>query len=338
MIAITGGGTGGHLNIAKCLLQSAKKQNIECIYIGSTHGQDKLWFENELDFKAKYFLDSKGVVNQKKMAKFKSLFKILQLSTKCREIFKEHQIKAVFSVGGYSSAPASFGAIINHIPLFIHEQNSKKGALNSLLKPFSKAFFSSFEPIFCSYPIDEKFFQTARIRKELKTIIFLGGSQGASFINSLALNLAIKLNEKGIKIIHQCGKNELELCKKKYEQLDIKVDLFAFDNNISAKIEKADLAISRSGASTLFELCASTIPAIFIPYPYAAKDHQFFNAKFLKDQNLCEIFLQSDLDEEKLLQAILNLNLEKISTNLTDKIKPNGADELILYVKNTINL
>ncbi|WP_325099630.1 undecaprenyldiphospho-muramoylpentapeptide beta-N-acetylglucosaminyltransferase [Campylobacter sp. TTU_617] len=338
MIAITGGGTGGHLNIAKCLLQSAKKQNIECIYIGSTYGQDKLWFENELGFKAKYFLDSRGVVNQKKIAKIKSLFKILQLSFKCREIFKKHQIKAVFSVGGYSSAPASFGAIINHIPLFIHEQNSEKGALNSLLKPFSKAFFSAFEPIFCSYPVNEIFFKTARIRKELKTIIFLGGSQGASFINALALKLAPKLSKKNIKIIHQCGEKEFDFYQKAYEKLNIKVDIFAFDKNIYTKIQEADLAISRSGASTLFELCANNIPTIFIPYPYAAKNHQFFNAKFLKDKNLCEVFLQSNLNEDRLLQTILILNLEQISTGLINILKPNGADELILYMKNIINL
>ncbi|WP_205569807.1 glycosyltransferase, partial [Klebsiella pneumoniae] len=109
-IALTGGGTGGHLAIVRCLLESAIKKNIECVYIGSQNGQDKAWFENEVRFKEKFFLSSKGVVNQSKLKKLKALKHILKLSFKCQKIFKEHSIKAVISVGGYSAASASFGA------------------------------------------------------------------------------------------------------------------------------------------------------------------------------------------------------------------------------------
>ncbi|EOH0272563.1 undecaprenyldiphospho-muramoylpentapeptide beta-N-acetylglucosaminyltransferase, partial [Campylobacter jejuni] len=280
-IALTGGGTGGHLAIVRCLLESAIKKNIECVYIGSQNGQDKAWFENEVRFKEKFFLSSKGVVNQSKFDKISSLLHTLKLSKDCREIFKKYHIQAVFSVGGYSAAPASFAALFSHLPLFIHEQNSKSGSLNMLLKPFATKFFSAFEKEISPYPVADKFFDNARIRKELKNIIFLGGSQGASFINELALNLAPKLQEQNIKIIHQCGKNDFEKCKKHYQSLNIQADIFDFSLNLEEKMKNADLAISRAGASTLFELCANTLPTIFIPYPYAAKNHQYFNAKFL---------------------------------------------------------
>lgn len=225
-IALTGGGTGGHLAIVRCLLESAIKKNIECVYIGSQNGQDKAWFENEVRFKEKFFLSSKGVVNQSKFDKISSLLHTLKLSKDCREIFKKYHIQAVFSVGGYSAAPASFAALFSHLPLFIHEQNSKSGSLNMLLKPFATKFFSAFEKEISPYPVADKFFDNARIRKELKNIIFLGGSQGASFINELALNLAPKLQEQNIKIIHQCGKNDFEKCKKHYQSLNIQADIF----------------------------------------------------------------------------------------------------------------
>ncbi|MCW1359816.1 undecaprenyldiphospho-muramoylpentapeptide beta-N-acetylglucosaminyltransferase [Campylobacter sp. US33a] len=332
-IAITGGGTGGHLSIAKCILESAKKRNLECIYIGSQNGQDKAWFENEDKFEAKYFLSSSGVVNKKGFGKLKSFIHILKLSFECKKILRQHNIQAVFSVGGYSSAPAAFGAIFSRTPLFIHEQNSKKGSLNSLLKPFSKKFFSAFENTFCPYPVDEKFFNSARKRSELKSIIFLGGSQGANFINQLALKLACELNAKGISIIHQCGKNDYELCKKEYEKLNIQVDLFAFDNHLELKMQKADLAISRAGASTLFELCANTLPALFIPFAYAAKNHQYFNAKFLQDKALCQIFTQEQAkNENAVLKAILAMNLEDISSRLKDIVQKNGADFMLQEV------
>ncbi|WP_270966080.1 undecaprenyldiphospho-muramoylpentapeptide beta-N-acetylglucosaminyltransferase [Campylobacter upsaliensis] len=337
MIVLTGGGTGGHLNIVKCLLESAVKKNLDCIYIGSENGQDKAWFANEERFKTKYFLSSTGVVNQSKLKKLKALKQILKLSFECQKIFKEHSIKAVISVGGYSAAPASFGAIFARIPLFIHEQNSKSGSLNSFLKPFSKSFFSAFEKEVIPYPVGENFFTLARERKELKTIIFLGGSQGAKFINNLAIKLAPMLKEKGVKIIHQCGREDYELCEKAYKELNINVDLFAFHNDLASKMKEADLAISRAGASTLFELCANTLPTIFIPYPYAAKNHQFFNAKFLQDRALCQIFTQEQCQNEMtFLNSIFTMNLKYISQKLQGVTQKNGADLMLERVLNSL--
>jgi len=335
-VALTGGGTGGHLAIVRCLLESAMKKNITCIYIGSQNGQDRAWFENEERFKEKFFLSSKGVVNQNKLGKISSLFHTLKLSKTCKEIFKEYEVKAVFSVGGYSAAPASFAALFSHLPFFIHEQNSKSGSLNKLLKPFASNFFSAFEKELCPYPVREGFFDTARVRKELKNIIFLGGSQGASFINDLALNLAPKLEEKGIKIIHQCGTKDLQKCKKHYEALNIKADVFDFSLNLEEKMKEADLALARAGASTLFELCANTLPAIFIPYPYAAKNHQYFNAKFLQDKALCQIFTQDEAGTEAVFKAILKINLKDISTRLHGIALKNGSDILLEKALNFI--
>lgn len=330
-VAITGGGTGGHLNIAKCLLEAALGLNLECIYIGSQSGQDKKWFENEARFAQKYFLSSSGVVDKKGFQKLHSLCSIFALSLRAKRILKENKIKAVFSVGGYSAAAASFGAILAGVPLFIHEQNSKSGSLNSALKPFAKGFYSAFEKEFTPYPVNEKFFSTARIRKELRTLIFLGGSQGANFINELALKLAARLNERGVKIIHQCGNNDLAKCQEFYANLGIKADCFAFSEHLEAKMNEADLAISRAGASTLFELCANALPAVFIPYPYAAKNHQYFNAKFLLDKALCQIFTQDELrhSDEALFKALFALNLEQISSELQDLIQKDGAKILL---------
>lgn len=329
IIALTGGGTGGHLTIVRCLLKSAIKKNIECIYIGSQNGQDRNWFENENAFKEKFFLSSRGVVNQSKLGKISSLIHTLKLSKECKQIFKNYNIKAIFSVGGYSAAPASFAALFSHLPLFIHEQNSKSGSLNTLLKPFAKGFFSAFEKEVTPYPVADKFFKHARVREELKSIIFLGGSQGARFINDLALNLAPKLAQKGINIIHQCGKNDLEKCQKAYENLNIKAELFDFSPNLEKKMAKADLAISRAGASTLFELCANTLPCIFIPFVYATKNHQYFNAQFLKEQKLCEIFTQKYANADNIFNALFNINLKDISLGLKNTVQENGADIML---------
>jgi len=300
-LCITGGGTGGHLMIAQALVEAAVKDGHEVIFIGSTSGQDRKYFEKYSSFSHTYFLDTTGVVNQKGLGKFKALFKVFLAFLKSRNILKKHNIVATYSVGGFSAAPASFASLSKFIPLFIHEQNAVEGRLNSLLKPFAKRFISAYDkasPI-KGYPVKEVFFTNARVREELNTIIFLGGSHGARAINDLALSTCRELKERNIKIIHQAGEADFERVKKEYEALHPKgtsfgaheeVELYAFTTELDSLIAKADLAVSRAGASTLWELTANGCPALFVPYPYAAGDHQYHNAQFIVENNLgwCE--------------------------------------------------
>lgn len=329
MIAITGGGTGGHLAIAKAFANELNSRGIKAIFIGSSSGQDKMWFENSDIFEATYFLNSSGVVNKRGFGRLKSLINILNLAFKCKRIFKFHKVSSVISVGGYSAAPAAFGAIIWGKKLYIHEQNAVIGRLNLILKPFAREFFSSyFEPKF-DYPVDEKFFKISRIRKNLNTILFLGGSQGANFINNLALNLAKDLDKNGIKIIHQCGQKDYEIIVEKYKELNIKAEVFAFSKDIDLFMSRADFCISRAGASTIWELCAASLPTLFIPFPYAANNHQFYNAKFLNDQNAAMVLKENEIDSKNLLNIIYNLNLEDISQKLINLLNKNGSKVII---------
>ena len=329
MIAITGGGTGGHLAIAKAFANELNSRGIKAIFIGSSSGQDKMWFENSDIFEATYFLNSSGVVNKRGFGRLKSLINILNLAFKCKKIFKFHKVSSVISVGGYSAAPAAFGAIICGKKLYIHEQNAVIGRLNLILKPFAREFFSSyFEPKF-DYPVDEKFFKISKIRKNLNTILFLGGSQGANFINNLALSLAKDLDKNGIKIIHQCGQKDYETIIEKYKELNIKAEVFAFSKDIDLFMSRADFCISRAGASTIWELCAASLPTLFIPFPYAANNHQFYNAKFLNDQNAAMVLKEDEIDSKNLLNIIYNLNLEDISQKLINLLNKNGSKVII---------
>ena len=329
MIAITGGGTGGHLAIAKAFANELNSRGIKAIFIGSSSGQDKMWFENSDIFEATYFLNSSGVVNKRGFGRLKSLINILNLAFKCKKIFKFHKVSSVISVGGYSAAPAAFGAIICGKKLYIHEQNAVIGRLNLILKPFAREFFSSyFEPKF-DYPVDEKFFKISKIRKNLNTILFLGGSQGANFINNLALSLAKDLDKNGIKIIHQCGQKDYETIMEKYKELNIKAEVFAFSKDIDLFMSRADFCISRAGASTIWELCAASLPTLFIPFPYAANNHQFYNAKFLNDQNAAMVLKEDEIDSKNLLNIIYNINLEDISQKLINLLNKNGSKVII---------
>lgn len=356
----------------------------EVVYVGSVSGQDKQWFEIDsplgdslsnttnariLDsrknakvdrentkathsskkpiFSATYFLPTSGVVNKRGIAKILSLLHHLKSLKTIRAIFAKHDIKAVISVGGFSAAPASIGAIVFGKPLFIHEQNAIKGRLNALLSPFARRVFSSFGKNRVPYPIKSQAKQKARVRTEIKTIAFIGGSQGARTINHLAISLAPTLLSLGFRIIHQCGQNELESTKAKYAEIGIdtctqkeadskenKLELFGFSTDILSHLASADICIGRAGASSVWENAALGLPMIYVPYPYAASNHQVHNAEFFASKGLGLVLVESknntsqkDAQEKERKEAQKQAEIEAMKDRILEYIASFGSSE-----------
>ena len=341
-ILMTGGGTGGHLAIIRAVKEALVAGNSEqvadssemLIYVGSTKGQDKQWFEHDEDFAYKYFFDTRGVVNQGGLGKIKSLFMMAGATLKSIKLIHKHKAKVVFSVGGFSAAPMAFAAKLTGTPLVIHEQNAALGSLNKLLKPYATYFISSYleESPIKAYPVKEIFFKNAHLRNVVKTVIFLGGSQGAKAINTLALSIAPQLKQNGIRIIHQAGTNNIEEVQKAYDDLDIEAEVFGFTTKLAVYMNEADFAIARAGASTLWELSATAVPTLYIPYPYAASDHQYHNAQFLVKQNLAWIMRENEIDKEKVL-TLLDENMSAVSQGLIEIVEKNGSQKIATLLK-----
>ncbi|MDX1295245.1 MAG: undecaprenyldiphospho-muramoylpentapeptide beta-N-acetylglucosaminyltransferase [Sulfurimonadaceae bacterium] len=334
---LTGGGTGGHLVIAKALMEALNERGHEALFIGSTSGQDRMWFEDAEGFTHTYFLPTTGVVNQRGLKKFAALWRISKAFLHSRKLLKKHRIDAVISVGGFSAAPASFAALNMGLPLFIHEQNAVTGRLNRLLKSRATRFFSSYDTDSAvrDYPVSQAVFETARVRNKVERLIFLGGSQGAAFINDLALSVAVELKSRGIAITHQCGERDYERVKEAYAALNVDVDLVAFTKEMPKLLGQSDLAVSRAGASTLWELCANGLPALYIPFPYAAADHQYHNASFIVEQGLGWCERQSDGVRERLM-AILDNDLETKSSELMKLCRPGGAEKIVIAIEEAL--
>jgi len=329
-VVITGGGTGGHLSVAKSFIEEFYSRGYKVIFIGSTKGQDRQWFEDEPKLEKTFFLDTRGVVNQNLFGKFVSLWMVFKAVLKSIGTIKKYNVKKVVSVGGFSASPASFASILTKTDFYIHEQNSVMGRLNKLTAKYAKEVFSSYLEAskVKDYPINEKFFQNQRVRTDIKTVIFLGGSQGARLINNFALKVAPKLNEMGIKIIHQAGKNEFEKVKEEYAKFDFEVDVFDFTTELLSKMNNSDFAVSRAGASTLWELVALGIPTFFIPFPYAAANHQYHNAKYLVDNDLCFLQSEKELDENYFFEC-LETNIQEKSERLLDCIHKDAVKNIV---------
>lgn len=340
-LCITGGGTGGHLMIAEALVEAAVNDGHEAIFIGSTKGQDQKYFGEHSEFSHVYFLETTGVVNQKGFGKMKALYKVFKAFLEARRILKRHHIQATYSVGGFSAAAASLATLSLFRPLFIHEQNAKVGRLNELLRPFAKNFISAYEKdsSIQGYPVKEIFTKTARVREECKTIIFLGGSHGAKAINDLALSVALKLKDQGIGIIHQAGENDFERVENEYKRLGIEdVELYGFTKELPSLIAKADFAVSRAGASTLWELSSNGCPAFYIPYPYAAGDHQYHNASFIVENDLGWCERESEDLQKKFLDVINDLDLETKSKHLLEYNNADVAMRMIKELEEKVNV
>lgn len=330
-VVVTGGGTGGHLKVADAFIEELHNRGISVIFIGSSNGQDKAWFENDKRLRKAIFLDTRGVVNKNAFGKVKSLFNIFSKTLTCLDIFSKHNVRNVISVGGFSAAAATFAAITKiGCKLYIHEQNSKMGRLNEITSKFATELFSSYDEtsLVQDYPVAYEFFDNARVREKIETVAFFGGSQGAVAINNFALKVAPKLKEMNINIIHQTGKNDFSRVQKEYEKLNIEADVFDFTKDIPQKMFKADFAVSRAGASTLWEMSANALPALFVPYKYAAGNHQFYNAKSLVVKDMAFVCDEDVLNEEVFFKAI-DSDINSMSKKLVKAISPNAVSLIV---------
>ncbi len=332
-IVITGGGTGGHLSIARAIREELNRRGIKPLFMGSENGQDRLWFGEDEGFSERIFYPIQSVVDKGALGKVASMGKIFKAARQAHTVLRQQHVKSVLSVGGYAAAPATIAAILSGRKFYIHEQNAVMGRLNALFARRADAVFSPYlenSPV-RDYPVSERFFQNARLRTRIGTVIFLGGSQGARAINTFAKSIALALAQKQIRIIHQCGTHDYEALQSFYADAGIEVDLFAFHKALHEKIAQADFAICRAGASTLWELAASQLPALYVPYPYAAGDHQYYNAKYLADKGLSYVVRQEALKPD-LLQMILDAPLAQMSDGLRGTLSPDGAARIVDYI------
>lgn len=166
----------------------------------------------------------------------------------------------------------------------------------------------------------------------------MGGSHGARAINDLALSVAPYLEQQGVAIIHQAGESDLQRVEEEYSKLGIgNVELYGFTKELPKLIEKADFAVSRAGASTLWELSSNGCPAFYIPYPHAAGDHQYYNAKFIVENELGWCEREADDLKSKLLNAIERSDLKTKSQKLIEYNKEDVAASMIKELEESLN-
>ena len=242
---------------------------------------------------------------------------------------KKNNIDILISTGGYMSLPICLAAKILKIKIILFEPNSVIGRANRVMINISHkiiCYDKNLKLLPSKY--ENKIYLIERIlRKEIylckknnkkdfgevKKILIIGGSQGAQFFDQNITNLILHISKKlKVQVWQQYFDNKEKLIiEKKYNKAQIKHRLFRFDENLSQNINDIDLAITRSGATSISELSYLNVPFLAIPFPFAKDDHQFFNAKYYELKNSCWLISQNDFDIAKVENLIISIFIGK---------------------------
>ncbi len=345
-LIIAGGGSGGHFFPAQAVMDEIikRKEGIVYMYVGSDSGiESRKW---TLPPGNRRLLSVKGFKNKTAGEKLSSAFLLLESMVESKKIIREFMPDAVLGVGGYASFPIVMTAILMRIPAAIHEQNSVPGLANKILARFVKEIFISFETSQKYLPAGKTRLTGLPVRyamqkqkshaAAIKTILILGGSQGAHQINEMmvqGLDGLMDIRDR-VRFIHQTGTADRGSVRSAYDRFGFKADVFDFIDDMASVFGQADIAVSRAGASTLFELAAYGIPSILIPYPSAASDHQTLNAREVLFHGGAVTIPAATTEPGLLVKHIHDLiadegRMEDMSAAMMKWAKPGAASDIV---------
>jgi UDP-N-acetylglucosamine--N-acetylmuramyl-(pentapeptide) pyrophosphoryl-undecaprenol N-acetylglucosamine transferase len=350
-VIIAGGGTGGHIFPAIAIANALRVEmpDMEILFVGA-----KGKMEMEKVPQAAYKIEGIDIAGFNRSSLIKNIglpFKLVKSFLQVRSILNFYKPDAVIGVGGYSSFPVLKSAQAKGIPTFIHESNSFAGKSNMMLgKNATKIFVASdgMEKFFPKSKImitgnpvrkaiaeatisREEALQFFGLEPEKKTVLAVGGSLGARSINEALATHLDQLNDNALQLIWQTGKTTAtEYAERAKGFRNVFVNDFI--TQMETAYAAADIVISRAGAMAVTELCVTKKPVVFVPFPFAAEDHQTVNAKHLVDKNAA--LMIKDIDaKDRLVPTVIALakneeQQQQLKENIA-KLAVNNADQVI---------
>jgi UDP-N-acetylglucosamine--N-acetylmuramyl-(pentapeptide) pyrophosphoryl-undecaprenol N-acetylglucosamine transferase len=342
-VILAGGGTGGHVIPALAIAQQLKKAYAaELLFIGTPRGM-----ENRLVPAAGFELRLVQVGALKNVSlttRLRTAWDLPVAVLKSWSMLKEFRPDVVIGVGGYASGPAMAAAILRGVPTIAFEPNVVPGFANRLVASrvsmaavqFEQTgrFFRKFEVT--GVPVRPAFFEIPPKRPDASpTLLVFGGSQGAHAINQATIAALPALRQKipGLRIIHQTGERDFTEAQSAYQAAGFNAEVSAFITDMPGVFAQADLLVCRSGASTVGEVAAAGKPAIFVPFPRAADDHQKVNAQALVTAGAAAMLEEADLTGTSLAETVAKLfgepaQLEQMGKAAKALSHPNAAQDV----------
>lgn len=326
-IAVSGGGTGGHIYPALALIREIQKENnnVEFLYIGTEKGlESKIVPRENIPFKSIHITGFKRKISFENV---KTVLRFLKGVRDSKKMLKEFKPDVVIGTGGYVCGPVVYAAAKMGIPTIVHEQNSVPGLTNKFLSRYVDKIAICFEEAREFFP-DQKVVLTgnprasevlgqdgikgrlsAGLKLKVPTVLIFGGSRGARPINEAVVKSLTELSSKPYQVLYVTGDVHYEEVQKEVELVGNpeNVIIKPFIHNMPEVLAGIDLTVSRAGATTLAELTSLGIPSILIPSPYVTDNHQEKNARALSEHGAAKLLLEKDLTGLKLVEHIDNI-------------------------------
>jgi UDP-N-acetylglucosamine--N-acetylmuramyl-(pentapeptide) pyrophosphoryl-undecaprenol N-acetylglucosamine transferase len=339
---LAGGGTGGHVIPALAIANELKKSyGAELLFVGTARG-----IENRLVPAAGYPLKLVRVgalKNVSLMTRAKTAFVLPRAVWDASRTLNEFAPDVVIGVGGYASGPAMLAALVKHVPTLAFEPNVVPGFANRVVARFVSGAAVHFEETakyfhhaeVTGVPVRHAFFEIPPKRDGTPTLLVFGGSQGAHAINQAMIRCLPELERQApaIHIIHQTGEGDYNDALAAHGAAHSSAEVSKFIEDMPAAFARADLVVCRSGASTVAEIAAAGKPAIFVPFPRAADDHQRVNAEALAREGAAVVVEESKLEGVWLAETISTLlqdagTLHRMSAAARSLAHPNAARDI----------
>jgi UDP-N-acetylglucosamine--N-acetylmuramyl-(pentapeptide) pyrophosphoryl-undecaprenol N-acetylglucosamine transferase len=341
---LAGGGTGGHVIPALAIAQQLQKDyGAEVLFIGTARG-----IENRLVPAAGFSLELVKVGALKNVSfttRLQTASDLPRAVWKSRRILSRFHPDVVIGVGGYASGPAMLAAIGMRIPTLAFEPNVVPGFANRIVARLVSAaavHFAETAPYFrnsevTGVPVRSAFFEIAgKASASLKpTLLVFGGSQGAQAINKAMIEAVkgLRVRLPAIHLVHQTGERDYNDAATAYAEIGGPIQVFRFIDDMPGFFARADLLVCRSGASTVAEVTAAGKPAILVPFPRAADDHQKRNAQALERAGAAVMLEESRLTPESLVETVSSLlsdpqRLQRMGDAARKLSHPNAARDI----------
>ena len=348
-LVVAGGGTGGHLfpGIAVATAVRERIPGSQILFIGTSRLLDQQTLAG-FDFESAA-LECGGIKGLRLSDRLRSLLLMPRAAGRALRMLRRFRPDLVFGVGGYVIGPVLLAAKLLRIPIAIHEQNSVPGMANRFAGKLLADLILISLPCMPPFPPGKTIQTGSPLRQEIlaaagrekqttatPTVLVLGGSQGAHRVNVLMMEAVERLLAQRVafRLIHQTGVTDCEQVTKHYAQLGIDAEVEPFINDMAGVYGRADLAVSRAGATTCAELAAMGLPALLIPYPFAADNHQETNGKYYVQGGGCRLLRESGLTGETLACAIGDhlRNREALQTmavNMKAMAMPDATERIV---------
>jgi UDP-N-acetylglucosamine--N-acetylmuramyl-(pentapeptide) pyrophosphoryl-undecaprenol N-acetylglucosamine transferase len=322
-VVIAGGGTGGHILPAIAVArQLVAEDNAEVLFLGTPRG-----LESRLVPQAGFPLTliKVGQLNNVSLlTRVRTLVDLPLSIFRCMALLRRFRPNAVIGVGGYASGPAMLAAQLLRIPTLAFEPNAVPGMANRLVGKRVAAAAVNFAPAAAYFrnaqvtgiPVRDEFFRLeprgAQDTAQHPHLLIFGGSQGARVLNQTMPQILVQLLAAvpGLTVLHQAGARHAEATQAAFAATGAdpaRWQVAAFLDDMPARFAAADLILARSGAGTVAELAAAGKPAVLIPFPQAADDHQRKNAEVMTGAGAAVMILEAELTPELLLGELIRL-------------------------------